>query len=52
MVIDRKEFVVKPGDAVFIQPPERHQILAVGDVDLEYLVVCAPAWQPSNSVFL
>lgn len=52
MVIDGKEHQVKAGDAVFIQRLERHQIFATGNTDLEYIVVCAPAWQPSNSVYL
>ena len=52
MKIDEKEYAVKVGDAIFIQPPERHQITATNDKEVEYLVVCAPAWKPSNSVFL
>jgi ethanolamine utilization protein EutQ len=51
-VIDGKEHSVKSGDTIFIQPPERHQIFTTGDTDLEFIVVCAPAWQLSNSVFL
>lgn len=52
MKIEGKNYEVKAGDAIFIQPPERHQITATGKRDVEYLVVCAPAWKPSNSVFL
>ena len=52
MVIDSKEHQVGSGDAIFVQPMERHQIFATGSTDLEYIVVCAPAWQPSNSVYL
>jgi mannose-6-phosphate isomerase-like protein (cupin superfamily) len=52
MKIDEKEYAVKAGDAIFIQPPERHQITANSERDVEYLVVCSPVWKPSNSVFL
>jgi mannose-6-phosphate isomerase-like protein (cupin superfamily) len=52
MVIDGKEYAVGPGDAIFIKPPEKHQIFTDGNQDLEFVVVSAPAWQPSNSVFL
>ena len=52
IVIDGKEHTVKPGDTIFIQPPEQHQIFSTGETDLEFIVVCAPAWQPTNSVFL
>jgi mannose-6-phosphate isomerase-like protein (cupin superfamily) len=52
MKIDGKEHAVTAGDAILIQPPERHQIIATGNRDVEYLVVCASAWKPSNSVFV
>lgn len=52
ILIDGKEYFLSPGDAVLINPPERHQIFASGKVDLEFIVVCAPAWEPSNSVYL
>lgn len=52
MVIDDKTYYFNPGDAVLIQQNEKHQIFSVGDVDLEFLVVCAPAWEPNNSVYL
>lgn len=52
MVIDDKSYIFNPGDAVLIQQNEKHQIFSIGDVDLEFLVVCAPAWEPNNSVYL
>lgn len=52
LVIDGKEHHVSAGDAIFIQPLERHQIFATGQSDLEFLAICAPAWQPTNSVFI
>lgn len=52
MIVDGKEYLLSPGDVVFIQPPERHQIFAEKNEDLEFLVACAPAWEPTNSVFI
>lgn len=52
MIINDVEHFLWPGDAVFIRPPEKHQIFIMGDEDLEFIVVCAPAWEPTNSVFL
>lgn len=52
MTIDGRAHLLRPGDAVFIHPPEKHQIFAMGDEDLEFIVVCSPAWEPTNSVFL
>ena len=52
MIVNGVEHFVWPGDAVFIRPPEKHQIFTMGDKDLEFIVICAPAWEPTNSVFL
>jgi len=52
MVVDGNDHILKPGDAILIMPPERHQIFSTGAVDLEFIVVCAPAWEPTNSVYL
>ena len=52
MIINGKEYHVGSGDAILINPPEKHQIFTIGSEDLEFVVISAPAWQPSNSVFL
>lgn len=52
MVVDDKELILVPGDALLIQPPEKHQIFNDGKSDLEFIAVCAPAWTPDNSVYL
>lgn len=52
MVIEGVEHNVRPGDAILISPREKHQIFTDGDDDLEFIVVCAPAWEPSNSIFV
>ena len=52
MLVDGKELILRPGDALLILPPEVHQIFNDTDRDLEFIAVCAPAWEPSNSVYL
>lgn len=52
MIVDGEEFPLKPGDALLIHPPEKHQIFSVGEDDLEFVVVCAPPWEPTNTVYL
>lgn len=52
MIVDGVQYNVGPGDAMLICPPEKHQIFTDGGDDLEFIVVCAPAWEPENSVFL
>lgn len=52
MRVDDKELKLLPGDALLILPPEVHQIFNDTDSDLEFIAVCAPAWEPTNSVYL
>ena len=52
MVVDGKQMRLVPGDALLSLPPEVHQIFNDTDADLEFIAVCAPAWEPSNSVYL
>lgn len=52
MRVDDKELRLVPGDALLILPPEVHQIFNDTDSELEFIAVCAPAWEPSNSVYL
>jgi len=47
LVIDGKNYLVHPGDAVLISPPERHQIFAIGKKALEFVVVDAPPLPPN-----
>lgn len=52
MVVDGQAFRLLPGQACLIHPGERHQIHNIGDEDLEFLAVCAPAWVADDSVFV
>lgn len=52
MRVDDRELKLLPGDALLILPPEVHQIFNDSDSDLEFIAVCAPAWEPTNSVYL
>ncbi len=52
IIINGAEHNVLSGDAILISPPEKHQIFCAGNDNLEFIVVCAPPWEPSNSVYL
>jgi mannose-6-phosphate isomerase-like protein (cupin superfamily) len=49
LVIDGEAHHVIPGDACLISPGEVHQIFPVGEKSLEFLVVSAPAWVPTDT---
>jgi mannose-6-phosphate isomerase-like protein (cupin superfamily) len=51
MVVAGKRFDVKAGSAVFIKPPEKHMVRNTSSVDLEFVVVSAPPWNPEDSFF-
>lgn len=50
MVINEKEIDVKAGDAVLILPNETHQLFPEED-EIEAIVICAPAFEPTNTIF-
>ena len=52
MRVNTKSFRLEPGQACLIKPSETHQIFNDGEDDLEFLVVCAPAWTPDDSFFI
>ena len=52
IVIDDQTFDLLPGDACFIQHHERHQIWNVGQDDLDFVAICAPAWVAHDSFFV
>lgn len=52
IIVDDKEYLLAPEDTILIMSLEHHQIFSVGDKNLEFIVVCAPAWEPTNSVYL
>ena len=52
LIVNDKEYILTSEDAVLIMPPEKHQIFSIGDENLEFIAVCAPAWEPTNSVYL
>lgn len=43
---------ISPQDVLLISPGEKHQIFNTGHTDLEFLVICAPAWEPINTIYL
>jgi mannose-6-phosphate isomerase-like protein (cupin superfamily) len=52
IIIEDEEAVVLPGQAVLIPPTKRHKIISVGETDLEFIAVCVPAWEPTNTQYL
>lgn len=52
MLVDDREILLRPGDALLIHTLEKHQIFNDTEKDLEFIAVCAPAWTPDNSVYL
>lgn len=50
MVINDCEYKVKPGDAVLVNAKDVHQLFAE-DEDIEAIVICAPAFEPDNTIF-
>lgn len=40
------------GQAILIEPPKPHKIGNDGTKDLEFLAICWPAWEPSNTRWL
>jgi mannose-6-phosphate isomerase-like protein (cupin superfamily) len=52
MLLADEETIVIPQQAVLIPPPKPHKISNIGESDLVFLAVCAPAWEPTNTVFL
>lgn len=52
IVMDGKEFEIKPNDTVLISPEVKHQIFAGEYETLEFVVSCAPVWEPTNTVYL
>lgn len=53
MVINKENYMLSPGDVVYIEPEEQHQIFNdKGEESLEFLVICGPSWNPYNTVFV
>jgi mannose-6-phosphate isomerase-like protein (cupin superfamily) len=50
--IGNETAVLKPGQIVLIPPPQPHEIFNIGSADLVFLVICVPAWEPTNTVWL
>ncbi len=46
MHIDDESEEVKPGDIVYIPPKAIQYIDSIGSVDLEFLCIVYPAWEP------
>jgi mannose-6-phosphate isomerase-like protein (cupin superfamily) len=49
MQINDLRFTIREGQACHIKPGDIHRIENKGDLDLEFLAVCTPAWVPEDS---
>ena len=49
MKVNQKDFNLKAGQSCYLAPGDIHFINNMGDVDLEFLAVCTPAWVPDDS---
>jgi len=52
MQIEREVCDVRPGDAIAIPPDTPHQITNTGDVTLQLLCCCVPAYEHDDTVLL
>jgi mannose-6-phosphate isomerase-like protein (cupin superfamily) len=50
LIVNNKEHIVSPGDAIFISPNATHQIFTEGNEVLEFVVVSAPPWTPEDNI--
>ena len=50
ILIGEQESTISAGQIVLIPPKNLHQIRNIGEDDLEFLAICVPAWEPSNTV--
>jgi len=50
--VGEEEAEVAAGQTVLIPAQQPHQIVNIGDLNLELLAFCVPAWEAANSVFL
>jgi len=49
MTIDREQREVKKSDAIYVYPGSEQRIKNVGDLDLRFLVICAPPFSEDKS---
>ena len=49
MQVNEKQFTLNPGNTCYLASGEIHRIENRGTVDLEFLAVCTPAWDPGDS---
>lgn len=52
LMIEDEEATVLPGQAILIPPTKRHKIVSIGETDLEFIAICVPAWEPTNTEYL
>lgn len=51
MILGDEEAIVGRGQIILIQPTKPHKIINIGEEDLEFLAICVPAWEPTNTAW-
>jgi mannose-6-phosphate isomerase-like protein (cupin superfamily) len=52
MMVDQRQRLVGPGDAIAIAPGQSHQIANTGTAVLKFLCCCAPAYEHDDTVLV
>ncbi len=52
ILVGGEESVVTSGQIILIPPGKPHKITNIGEDNLEFLTVCVPAWEPTNTILL
>jgi mannose-6-phosphate isomerase-like protein (cupin superfamily) len=52
IIIGKEEMQIEQNQLVYIPPMQPHKIFNIGNEALEFLAICAPSWEPTNTVWL
>jgi mannose-6-phosphate isomerase-like protein (cupin superfamily) len=52
IILGEEEDLIGAGESILIPSPKPHKIINTGNEPLEFIAICVPAWEPTNSVFL
>jgi mannose-6-phosphate isomerase-like protein (cupin superfamily) len=52
IILGEEQEALTAGETILIPSPKPHKIINTGKEDLEFIAVCVPAWEPTNSIFL
>jgi len=52
LIVDGSSYLMTPGDTCLILPGQVHQIFNNSPRNLDFLAVCVPPWESSDSVYI